>query len=65
MPFKSKAQERLFQARAHGWSPKGGGKDLPSPKVARKFIRDSAGEGTGKLPERVVKCDGGRVRRNW
>lgn len=65
MPFRSKAQERLMQARAHGWKPKNPRGDLPSASVAKKFVEDSKDQRIDRLPERVRKCDGGMTRKNW
>ena len=48
MPFKSKAQARLFYAAAAG-RIKGG----PSPSVAKQFIADTAHQPVGNLPPKV------------
>ena len=41
MPFRSVKQRNLFEMIAHGGKPKNG--KGPSVKVAKKFIKDSAG----------------------
>ena len=41
MPFRSVKQRNFFEGIAHGMKPKNG--KGPSVKVAKKFIKDSAG----------------------
>ena len=50
MPLRSKAQERFLQGIAHGMKPRGEG---PSQAQAKKFLADSAGQDTSRLPEKV------------
>lgn len=56
MPFKSKAQAKMFYARANAPPSKerrfGKG---PSKEVAAKFVKDSSGQKVHDLPERVGK----------
>jgi hypothetical protein len=64
MPFRSKAQQRLFEAAAH--DPAVAARTGLSQKTARKFIKDSAGEPTKGLPDHVPhKADGGPVKFRW
>lgn len=49
MPFKSKAQQRLFFAAAN---KKGGIKGL-SQEAAQKFIEDARGTNMSDLPEKT------------
>ncbi len=51
MPFKSRAQENLFEGVAHGMKPRGKG---PSVAAAKKFIADSP-KPSKNLPEKVGK----------
>ena len=53
MPLKSKAQLRMFEARAHQNPRKARRGNGPSATVARKFIADSKGQDFSKLPERI------------
>lgn len=56
MPFASQAQMRMAYAKA-GQNPKKarrGGEGMPAD-VAKKFVKDSAGQDVSKLPERVKK----------
>jgi hypothetical protein len=62
MPFKSKKQERFFQAIAHGMKPRKGG---PSKAVARKFISDSQGyAGGGRITGSGLEALTGRAPRS-
>jgi transposase len=49
MPFKSQAQSRLFRAAAS--NPAVAKRVGISVKTAQKFIKDSAHQKTGKLPQ--------------
>ena len=51
MPFKSKAQERLFYAAAEGKVP-----DI-SPKVAMSYIEDSKGKRKLKAKRKSRRAD--------
>jgi hypothetical protein len=61
MPFQSKSQQRLMQAAAHdtSFARRVG---IP-PKTAKKFVSDSKGQDTSKLPDHVEKCGGGPITR--
>lgn len=48
MPFKSRNQAKAFFAAAAGNS----NLDIPQD-VAKKYIKDSAGQKIGELPERI------------
>ncbi len=61
MPMVSKAQNRLMQAIAHGWKPRG--KKVPSRTVAREFIAASRSVNIKRLPERVSKRTARRAPR--
>jgi len=52
MPYKSKAQIRYIQGIAHGMKPRGG-KGM-SQEAAQKFVADSKGQDTSKLPARIA-----------
>ena len=60
MPFKSRAQSRLFHDVEH--NPELAAKTGLSQSAAKKFIADSAGQKVSKLPEHVSKkAHGGRA----
>lgn len=55
MPSKSKAQERLMRAVAHGWQKPGGGG--PSRAVAEEFVAADAGK--------QKKAEGGEIKSRF
>lgn len=63
MPFKSKAMSRAFRGAVE--NPQIAKSLGIKQSVARKFVRDSAGQSLKGLPERVGKAKGGPAKPNW
>jgi hypothetical protein len=52
MPTRSRAQQRMMLAIAHGAKPKGG--KGPTRAVAKEFVAADHARGAAKLPERIA-----------